>query len=149
MSDPGRLQFLWPQPGEARGDESQFELGACGQAAAAARLPRLPNNTRHAAVRCYTAPAVRACTQHARCSRSTAPPHHRGCPVLAAAPPRGDGPVLDTFCLLCLAVEEVDHIQLAANLRHRYLRQPASAAASAADALETADGEWVVQSVNP
>lgn len=66
----------------------------------------------------------------------------------AADPPAPSSPVLDTFCLVCLAVEEVDHVQLAANLRHLYLRQ-ASAAAAAAGASASAAAEWVVRNVNP
>lgn len=84
MSDAGRLQFLWPQPGEARGDDALFNPAA----------------------------------------------------------PKASDPVLDTFCLLCLDVEEVDHIQLApAFLRHTFERQPGSGSDSS--------GGWVVRSVNP
>ncbi|PSC70073.1 pyridoxamine 5 -phosphate oxidase isoform B [Micractinium conductrix] len=80
MSDPGRQQFMWPQPGEPRGgDDSIFK----------------------------------------------------------PEPPSADSPVLDAFCLVCLAVEEVDHIQLAKNLRHRYLRGGGGG------------GEWASQNVNP
>jgi len=50
---------------------------------------------------------------------------------------------------VCLAVEEVDHVQLVGNLRHRYLRlqQPAGAAAEAPAAA--GGGEWRVLNVNP
>ncbi|EFN52522.1 hypothetical protein CHLNCDRAFT_36836 [Chlorella variabilis] len=65
-------------------------------------------------------------------------------------PPTAQDPVLDTFCLVCLEVEEVDHIQLNGNLRHVYLLQPAAAAAAGeAAAAEGAAAEWAVRNVNP
>ncbi|KAI7839106.1 hypothetical protein COHA_007111 [Chlorella ohadii] len=83
MSDAGRLQFLWPQPGEDRGDDSLFSPAA----------------------------------------------------------PTASDPVLDTFCLLCLDVEEVDHIQLAPTfLRHTFVRQPGGSSSG---------GGWEVRNVNP
>ena len=59
------------------------------------------------------------------------------------------------FCLVCLAVEAVDHLELKSNQRHRYTLQqqgPAAGAAAGAAATAAADaaiGEWVVENVNP
>lgn len=47
--------------------------------------------------------------------------------------------MVDTFCLVCLTVEEVDHLSLAKNVRHRYVRGEGSEAGEA----------WQVQNVNP
>lgn len=82
MSDPGRQQFLWPHPGEPRGEDAS---------------------------------------------------------VFKPEPPTGEDPVVDTFCLVCLTVEEVDHLSLAKNVRHRYVRGEGSEAGEA----------WQVQNVNP
>ena len=70
------------------------------------------------------------------------------CPSLNRAdPPPASSPAADTFCLLCLAVEEVDHVQLRPNTRHAYTRV-AAAGVSAGTAAEGA-APWVVRSVNP
>ena len=61
---------------------------------------------------------------------------------LHAAPPGPDSPVAGTFCLLCLDVEEVDHVQLVGNRRHTYTRQAGGGDGSAT-------GQWVRRSVNP
>ncbi|KAI3430273.1 hypothetical protein D9Q98_004869 [Chlorella vulgaris] len=67
MSDSGRQQFLWPQPGEQRGDDDS---------------------------------------------------------IFKPDPPTSQDPVLDTFCLACLAAEEVDHLQLPKNQRRLYVLKP-------------------------
>jgi hypothetical protein len=84
-----------------------------------------------------------------------------------AVPPTAQDPLADAFCLVCLAVEEVDHLSLAKNRRHTYLRRPveeaAAVIAAAADAGAAAGAEakaeaataaaaargWIVEQVNP
>ncbi|GAB4815297.1 hypothetical protein N2152v2_002343 [Parachlorella kessleri] len=83
MSDPGRQQFGWPQPGLDRGeDDSIFKPQA----------------------------------------------------------PTADDPVTDTFCLVFMDVEGVDHLELAANQRHVYSKQQGGRGSEA---------EWVIRNVNP
>lgn len=76
------------------------------------------------------------------------------CALPVAEPPTADSPVVDTFCLVCLAVEEVDHLQLASNVRHRYLRSGGGSSGSSSGAEGAASGggdggEWTTQNVNP
>ena len=149
MSDPGRQQFLWPQPGEPRGgDDSIFRPGA------------FDARTAGAAACCSAAAAAAASRgnfaegQAARAQQQPSPTRQPSVcwppACLHADPPTAQDPVLDTFCLVCLEVEEVDHIQLNGNLRHVYLLQPAAAAAAGeAAAAEGAAAEWAVRNVNP
>lgn len=52
-----------------------------------------------------------------------------------------------TFCLVCLVVEEADHVQLVANTRHVYTRQQRGGG-EGSDSTEAA-AQWAVRSVNP
>jgi hypothetical protein len=70
---------------------------------------------------------------------------------LPADPPTMHDPVQDTFCLVCLAVEEVDHIELKGNIRHQYLLKAAGEAATGGEGEGggQAAAEWSVQRLNP
>ncbi len=50
--------------------------------------------------------------------------------------------MLDTFCLVCLEVEEVDHLVLPKNTRQLYTRQAAGGQPEGA-------GQWATHDVNP
>lgn len=53
--------------------------------------------------------------------------------------PTAQDPVVDTFCLVCLAVEEVDHLQLGKNVRHTYIKSAAATAGAAGEAAAGAE----------
>lgn len=128
MSDPGRQQFLWPQPGEDRAADAAFTPGV---QRSAARLP----------VQAVCPLPLRDAPLPPRLLTRAFMPLARRCP--AAAPPGADSGVEPTFCLVCLAVEEADHVQLVASTRHVYTRQQQRGGDG------TVAAQWAVRDVNP
>lgn len=92
MSDPGRAQFMWPDPGQPR------------------TLPRSAWDD-------------------------------------VQPPPAGGVPPPDTFCMVAMDVERVDHLLLPSNRRFKYTR--GAGAAEQGGEGGAAAGGWEKQEVNP